>query len=96
MAVYGRIQDGVVAELVTTNAPISTLFYPSLVWVDFTAQPDVAPGWSWNGTTATAPVVAPAAVTASPATLAELQTQITTLQARLAALTPATVPGTAS
>ena len=96
MKLYGRIQNGVVAELVSTDSAISTMFHPGLVWVDLTGQPGVAPGWLWNGNQASPPAASAAVMVASPATLAELQSQISSLQARLVALTPATVPGTAA
>lgn len=46
MKTYARIQAGLVAELITTDANIAELFHPDLVWVDVGgAQP--APGWTY-------------------------------------------------
>jgi hypothetical protein len=92
MKVYGRIQDGVVAELLTTNLPIATMFHPALVWVDLTSEVGVAPGWVWNGSQAHAPVLDVPRATIAPDTLSDLQGQIARLQIRLAALTPSHAP----
>jgi hypothetical protein len=48
MPIYARIQDGAVAELLDTTAPIETLFHPALQWVAVVATeapPGVAIGW---------------------------------------------------
>lgn len=61
MPTYARIQDGVVAELYTPlqGVSIATCFAPGLVWIDVTSQPDVAPGWTYDGSTFAAPVTPP-------------------------------------
>jgi hypothetical protein len=50
MATYARIQDGAIAELFSTDGDITTMFHPSLVWVDVTAiQPIPQLGWVYSG-----------------------------------------------
>ena len=44
MQTYARIQDGVVAELFTTDRDIATLFHPALQWVNVTDASGTAPG----------------------------------------------------
>ncbi len=83
MRTYARIQDGCVAELLKTDGDITAMFNPELVWIDVSAQPSVAEGWQFNGTTFTTPVIVPP--TAPVVTLAELQAQIAALSAQLAA-----------
>ena len=52
MPTYARIQDGVVAELLTTRANIQQMFHPALHWVDVTAlSPQPALGWVYAGGT---------------------------------------------
>jgi hypothetical protein len=84
MKTYARIRSGLVAELLKTDGDITSMFNPELVWVDVSAQQDIAEGWQFDGTSFTAPLVAP---TAAPApTIAELQAQIAALGAKIAAL----------
>lgn len=61
MPTYARIQDGIVAELYTPlqGVSIATCFAPGLVWIDVTSQPNVAPGWTYDGSTFAAPVTPP-------------------------------------
>lgn len=54
---YARIDSGIVAELVDTDADIASLFPPELVWMPVT--PDVAQGWTFDGKTFAAPVPLP-------------------------------------
>ena len=58
MATFARIQDGAVAELFTPPAGlgIAQCFAPGLEWVDCTATPAVAPGWTYDGGAFAAPV----------------------------------------
>lgn len=47
MALYARIDNGLVAELFSTTGNISALFHPDLVWVDVTkASPQPLAGWT--------------------------------------------------
>lgn len=46
MKTYAHVYNGFVIELFSTDQDITTLFHPSLIWVDVTDQPDVAPGWA--------------------------------------------------
>jgi hypothetical protein len=83
---FARIQDGAVAELFATDADISLLFAPALVWVDVTDIKGVTQGWRYDGSVFTAPPP----VSAQPApSLAELQAQLQALAAQIAALAKA-------
>lgn len=84
MRTYARIQGGCVAELLKTDGDITAMFNPALVWIDISAQPSVAEGWQFDGTTFTPPVIV--SPTPPVVTLAELQAQIAALSAQLAAL----------
>lgn len=86
MATYARLQNGVVAELLSTTAPIGTLFPPGLTWVDVTALPQVAVGWLSQGNGFAAPPLAiiPTLPTLTiAATLSAMQAQLTALQLQL-------------
>lgn len=54
MTRYARIESGVVAELLDTDADIASLFPLELVWVS--ATPDVEQRWTFDGKTFAAPV----------------------------------------
>ncbi len=79
MHTYARIVNSAVMELFSTTADITTLFPPSIVWVDVTNLPNVQVGWI-----EVAPGVfqAPANQTPTipPITLATVQAQLTALQ----------------
>lgn len=49
MKIYARIQDGVVAEIFSTDGDITKMFYPSLVWVDVTSTTPT-PDQRWSAT----------------------------------------------
>lgn len=89
MAIYARVQAGVVMELFTTSQPIASLFQPSIVWADVTtASPAVQVGWlAQSGGTFALPAAAPVATPAL--TLGTVQTQLVALQAQVAALVAA-------
>jgi hypothetical protein len=84
MKLYARIQDGVVAELLRTDGDISTMFHPTISWVDVSSEVEISDGWSFDGRNFTPPPAAPPVAKVS--TIAELQAQIATISARLAAL----------
>ena len=84
MKTYARIQDGLIVELLTTDGNISTMFNPTLVWLDVSSQSGIAEGWSFDGENFVPPA-APASPVTLP-TIAELQAQIAALSAQLAAL----------
>lgn len=86
MRTYARLQDGMVAETITTDRSIGELFHPLLAWVDITNSPEVQAGWSHDGAKFLAPAPAVAAV-ANP--LAQLQAEMTSLMQRVAALAKA-------
>ncbi len=83
MRTYARIHGDRVAELFTTTRSIGDLFSPVLVWVDVTASPEVAVGWSYAGGQfrPPAPIAPPPA-----ASLAQLQAQLASLAQQIAAL----------
>ena len=83
---FARIQDGAVAELFATDADINLLFAPALVWVDVTGVPGVVEGWRYDGSDFTPPPPVPAPPAPS---LGDLEAQLQTLAAQIAALTKA-------
>jgi len=90
MKTYARIQDGMVAELLRTDAPIGTLFHPGMTWIDVSDQANVAEGWTFDGTRFARAVVpvAPAGLPTMPQVLADLAA----LKAEVAALKARAVP----
>jgi hypothetical protein len=84
MKTYARIQEGVVAELLKTDNDITTMFVPSLLWVDVSSDTGIREGWRYDGKS----FAAPAAIPAPPSipTLADLQSQLTELSVRITAL----------
>lgn len=91
MNTYARIQNGVVAEIISTAADPATLFNPALIW-EAVSQPDITVGWTYSNGSFAAPVP-PATPTLTLPSLSQLQTELTTIQAQIAAMTP---PGTTS
>jgi hypothetical protein len=83
---YARVQDGTVAELFRTAEDISTMFSAELTWIDVSDVAHVAEGWLYDGTQFSPPMT-PVAPAPSTPTLAELQIQLATLSAQIAALT---------
>jgi len=84
MRTYARIQHGRVVELLTTSLDISTMFHPSLVWVDASSVTGLAEGWTYDGSAfrkAIIPDVTPAALSIS-----EMQAQLKVLATQLASL----------
>lgn len=92
MHTYARVLDGVVLELFSTAAPITSLFPPGIVWVDVTNSPNVQVGWiQVPGGGFAAP--ADQTPTIPPVTLAGIQAQLTTLQAEVNQLAAASGGG---
>ncbi len=92
MKTYARLDGPMVAELFATDADLATLFNPALVWVDVTATPAVQVGWvQQSGGGFVAPVAGPVPDGAGVAVVsfANLQAQLSALQAVLTALTNA-------
>jgi hypothetical protein len=87
MKTWARVQDGVVAELLTTDADLVTLFHPALRWVDVTGQ-NVAVGWVEQGTGFAAPPAPSTSLEAPVPDITALQAQLTALAAQVAALAP--------
>lgn len=88
MRTYARVQDGSVAELLKTGSDITQLFHPSLVWIDVSADPQIQEGWRFDGKKFSPPQEP--AGQASTSTIAELQAQLASIEAKLAALSPKT------
>lgn len=84
MKTYARIQDGVVAELLTTDADIAEMFHPELTWLDVTTVAGIVEGWTLAGTTFSPPQ--PAAPQAAIPTLADLQARMAALSTELQTL----------
>ena len=84
MKTYARIENGIVAELLKTEGDITRMFNPALVWVDVSLQADVMQGWHFDGVNFTAPATPQTPVPAP--SIAELQAQLATLSAQIAAL----------
>jgi hypothetical protein len=87
MKTYARVENQVVAEIITTTQTIGELFHPALRWVEVTGQ-SVQVGWiqNDNNTFAAPPQSATtAAATAGPST-AELQAEIKALKDQVAQL----------
>jgi len=88
---YARIQDGAVAELIHTDASISTLFHPGMTWIDVSGQPTVGEGWTFDGTRfapAAMPVEQPARLPTMPQILADLASLKAEVAAMKAQVTP--------
>jgi hypothetical protein len=84
MRTYARIQNGRVAELVTTSSDISTMFHLALTWVDASSVVGIEEGWTCDGSgfsKAAIPVGAQSAVTIS-----EMQAQLAIFAAQLETL----------
>ncbi|MDE2197907.1 MAG: hypothetical protein KGJ41_02705 [Rhodospirillales bacterium] len=83
MKQYARVADGRIAELFSTDGDITRLFHASLRWVEVTGTA-VAVGWVEKGAGFVAPALVPASLVVP--TVAELQAELATLSARIAAL----------
>jgi hypothetical protein len=79
MKTFARIATGAVAEIITTDRNIATLFHPGLEWVDVTGKP-VAVGDIVSGS-GFAPPTPPA--TPAMLTMAQLQAEIVRLAAQI-------------
>lgn len=84
MKTYARIQDGVVAELLTTDGDITAMFNSALVWIDVPPGTDIVTGWNFDGTHFSHPTPPPPA--SQVHSVADLQAQIATLTAQIATL----------
>jgi hypothetical protein len=81
---YARIQSGVVAEILHTDAAISTLFHSGIVWVDITGETKIVEGWRFDGARF-APAVAPAVAVGMP-TMPQILAELALLKAEIAAI----------
>lgn len=96
MKTYARLDGPTVAELFATNADLATLFNPALVWVDVTSSPAVEIGWvqqTGGGFAAPAATAVPDGAGVAVVSFANLQAQLSALQAMLTALTNASGGG---
>lgn len=88
MKTYARIQSERVAELVSTDQDITTMFHRDIPWVDVTSVNGIAVGWIYDGQhfsppdspEPTVPVVS----------LSQLQAQLAALSSQLNALAAGT------
>jgi hypothetical protein len=90
MKKYARINNGLVAELLTTDGDIAAMFNPAIVWIDVTSQQAIAESWSYDGTNFAPPPPPPPTPTVP--TIADMQAQLTILAAQLSALSNVTKP----
>jgi hypothetical protein len=84
MRTYARIQNGRVAELITTSSDISTMFHLALTWVDASSVAGIAEGSIYDGSgfsKAVVPEDAPATVSIS-----EMKAQLAIFSAQLETL----------
>ena len=90
MTIYARVQDGTVMELLELPAgiDIGTLFHPSLTWIALKGAQiqNVIPGYTYDGSSFTAPAPLPEPEPAAEPTKAELLAQIAALMAKVEAL----------
>ncbi len=94
MAIYARLQNGAVAELINISVEPQLLFNPSLTWVLVTSSA-VAVGWTYtNGAFAAPPPAVPPVLTTP--SLAQLQAELASLSAQIAALTASSTTGATS
>lgn len=54
--IWARISDGLVAELITTDADVNTLYTPEIVATLVKADNTVREGWAWDGQAFAAPI----------------------------------------
>ncbi len=87
MKTYARLVNGTVAEFLTTAADPAQLFYPSLTWVDVTSQAGIQVGYVQGATGFTAPPASIPVVIQAPS-LAQLQAELASFSAQIAALSP--------
>lgn len=87
---YARIQDGAVAEVIHTDASISTLFHPGMTWIDVSGQPTVGEGWTFDGTRF-APAAMPVELAGLP-TMPEILADLASLKAEVAAMKAQVTP----
>jgi len=82
---FARIQNGRVVEVFTHPTDISSMFHPSLVWVDVSSlHIDVAEGWSYDGTAFLPPT--PLQPTPAPTMIDDLQKQLAALSMQVEAI----------
>ena len=86
MKTYARVDAGVVAELLRTEANPAKLFHPSLRWMEVT-DPAIEIGWTEVSSGFVPPPPAEPAQASAP-TLMELHMRLTELAAQVAALAP--------
>lgn len=85
MKKYVRIQNGIVAELLTTEGNISEMFAPGIMWVDASSVQNVAEGWLLEGGQFVQQA-APETSNNNLPTLTELRQQLAFLEGRIAEL----------
>lgn len=84
MKTYARIQDGRVAELLTTAANPATLYHSSLRWIDASGMQGVSIGWEYDGSRFKPSPLQP--TTTPKPSIEELQSRLSLISAQVAAL----------
>lgn len=84
MRTYVRVQDGRVAERVTTDANIAALYHPALRWVEAPANLAATEGWAYDGKEFRKPE--PTCAGHATLSVAALRAQIAALSAQLSEL----------
>ena len=75
MKTYARIENGTVMELLQTSGDITTMFHPSMVWVDCTSNNLVSIGWSYTAGVFSAPPAPPGLTLEEALTMGETEIQ---------------------
>jgi hypothetical protein len=87
MKTYARIANNSVAEILVSATNPSLLFHPALRWVDVTVQPSIKIGYVLRNNVFEPPPP-PVPVSIQAPTLAQLQAELATLSAQIAAFSP--------
>ncbi|MDR3718398.1 MAG: hypothetical protein P4K98_06320 [Bryobacteraceae bacterium] len=85
MKTFARVDSNVVEEIYATDSDISSLFHPSLRWIDITGQ-TVSVGWEMSASGQFSPPVQATATPSAMLSLSDLQAEITALKAQLATI----------
>ena len=85
---YALICQGVVQQLLTSDADLTTMFAPGLHWIAITGTEVVSPGYLYDGSAFKAPTLA--TIPARSLSLAEIEAELVKLRGAVAALMAAT------
>ena len=81
---YALICQGVVQQLLTTDADLTTMFAPGLHWIAITGTEGVTPGYLYDGSGFAAPTLA--SISTPSLSLAEIEAELVKLHGAVAAL----------